>query len=632
MFAFLLLVCLTIPGWSILKLCTANQYSSKDWFFFPVISLGYFIFLFLVYNYADLSYKTFSISYFAVLAVVLAASCLKNGAKVFDKIKDLSIEDILPPLVILIVLVLYALWAGAYVEIPGDPIWHMARITDAAQVWREETIKPVTSLFSSGNYYWYKFCGWLLHLSGSTLSEQLNVLWTVNFIVFTAIFYSFAKTIFEDSELNANEIVWAGAIAVFFLVLHYGIGPFSYVRYYAFAPGYFAMTGYWAIIVLVWRYLSGNVPFIYSLIFASILTLITALLHHQEVMYALLMSAAIISVMFVREVAVKKRAVFLNKVSICFVLLIVCYLSIHIFLYLSKVRNYPLEGGWIIPLNELLPFVDHLYILKPDWQFYQVLTVFGIWAYVVYFFNLRNLKLPVIVVAGLWIPFFTVFNPIFVDLFLRVSYPEVLWRICYVVPFALFMAYMLVRWLRQLLDKTDLIIRVKSALLILVTISLLFPFNFGFIFNQYDKLTMLKPMSAESDHRQMQDMLDYLNTRPVQNVLTDQVTGYLVNALTEHEYLGAKFYALGTLNTNRQELKLEYFKDYDKGMLVLNFRQGSLSDVGRISGHWGESIRNYSRYYSPAFIKFVESHSDNFELVKQFADVKIYKIDLAFDN
>lgn len=628
MFALLLIVCLILPGWVILKLINVERNLQQDWFFFPAVSLGYFLSIYLIYNYAGLSYQSFSVSYFALLSLILCICLLKNRHSIISFFSNISLVAAAPALALFGVLLVYAIWAGAYAEIPGDPLWHLARITDAAQVWREDSIKPVTSLFSSGNYYWYKFCGWLLYLSGSSLTEQLNALWVINFMVFVGAFYAFSKVVFNDSDLNQSQIIWASLLAVLLLILHFGIGPFSYVRYYAFAPGYFAMTAYWAIVVVIWRYLSDKHNLFYSCIFAFILTFITALLHQQEVMYAILMSAAILCVMFLRNIRDQENIFSLTKVKVCFLLLVVGYLALHAFLYISKVRNFPLEGGWIIPLSDLLPFVNHLYVLKPNWQFFQVLTVFGVWAYLIYFIYARNIKLPAFVVAGMWLPLFTVFNPIFVDLFLRVTYPEVLWRICYVIPVALLMAYMMVYWVGQLSVTQQVLKKCQIAALMFISIVLLLPFNAGFIYNQYHKFAMLKQVDIKADQRQMQDVLSFLNEQPVQTVLTDQVTGYLVNALTEHEYWGNKFYGSGTLNTNRQEIKLDYFKQYNNGLLVLNFRQGIPSEIGRISGHWGENIRNYRRYYSQPFIEFVNSNPANFKLIKQFKDVQVFKVSL----
>lgn len=145
--------------------------------------------------------------------------------------------------------------------------------------------------------------------------------------------------------------------------------------------------------------------------------------------------------------------------------------------------------------------------------------------------------------------------------------------------------------------------------------------------NNYSKLTMLAPVAPEASFDNFEDVLKFLNTLPPNNLLTDQVTGYAINAFTPHVYHGHKFFNLYTTETYLPEYELSDIDEYRGGYLVINNRDGNLSSFGHeTGGHWPVDIRLYSQQYSHAFWQLVLNNPDVFTNIWQLNNIQVYQI------
>ncbi|NKB64473.1 MAG: hypothetical protein GKR95_20920 [Gammaproteobacteria bacterium] len=651
LFILLYSICLVVPGWALLSSLRITGFT--NWYLYPISSLGVFVVMSVVFSLFNFPVSWFAVSYFLVV-LGLIAMAVKTRYPSLPKFSDwetVSISGnwpIILPAGLFSVLLFYGISVGPYMEIPGDPLWHILKIGEAIEHWVAGEVwefKAKKDVLLAPNYHWYHFCGWLIELTGANLQRAMASIWIVNFILFTSAFYAFAIRVFKDTELSDLQQKCASALAVVFLLLHFGIGSFSYLRYYAFAPSFIALIGYWSMVIVIWDFLSGRSGLVKAVLLGGFLAFTTMLLHHQEVLFMAVMAVLITGAMFWRWLCAggsfpwksrwKDPGLRLKKnrsaqiVCLCFLLVIIGYLVIHGYLYFSRVRNHALEGGWLMPVSHTIPLLKHLFILKPNWQFYQVLTVWGIWGYAVYFFHMRKVKFPVVVVAGIWAPLWTVFNPVFIDFFLRLSFPEVVWRLVYIVPMELALSLLVVLWFQDFSWKTGRAFSyrtVGSLTLILITILLLWPFTTSILSNQYAKFGMLSSVNKEADHRHLNDLVTYLEQISETQLLTDQITGYVINAFTQHRYNGHKFYGHGALNTRDAEYKIEDFNSYQQGILVINQRQGSMSDTGRVSGHWPVNIRLYSKWYSQEFLQFISDNPNHFKLLETLPEISIYRI------
>ena len=635
--------CLTVPGWALLYACNYNP--RREWYLYPITSLFYFLALILLFRLLHVPFNYFSGLYFGLLVPLLILNLYRlkqraEGRRISFSWSMDKFSWIMPVLVM--VLALYAVVVGPYTEVPSDSLWHISKIRQFTLFWSQVPQaweRPLWDIVSQSNYYWYHFCAWLLVLTGMEFESGLSAIWTINFVLFCMSFHAFARTVFADSPFRSCQIQIAALISVFFLIFHFGIGPFSFVRYYVFAPAYLALTGFWSVLIVCCQFLKGQIPFHKTLLLSSLLGLTTLMLHHQEALYIAVMLTLLVGTLFLRDlrtalmqprlaspVKVLWQTPDSRKILVCLLVLIAGYLCVHGWLYLYKARSFALDGGFIIPLAQLLPFFNHLFVLDPAGQFFQVLTIWGVWAYVVYFLFSKRGQLPPIITAGLFVPVWTIFNPVFVDLFLRISWPEVLWRLCYLIPLELWMAWMVVYWGTTIFQTKYLSRKAGYGILCLMTVILLFRFDTGFVFNHYSKVEMLKPVAQGSDYRYLQDVTEALNRFPANKVLSDRVTGYVINAYTDHQYNGHKFYGLGATSTTQKEYHLKDFSDYNRGLLVVNRRTGDLSYIGAIGKHWPDDIRHHEKAYSDSFLQFVDRHPQQFLLEKELEGVSIYSI------
>ena len=92
--------------------------------------------------------------------------------------------------------------------------------------------------------------------------------------------------------MDSSQQLSAAVLAVVLTLLHFGIGPFSYVRYYALAPAFMAFTGYWAALILVWNWLKGHGGMAKTILLVGFLGTTTMVLHQQEALFIAVMSVS----------------------------------------------------------------------------------------------------------------------------------------------------------------------------------------------------------------------------------------------------------------------------------------------------------------------------------------------------
>ncbi|MBT5031744.1 MAG: hypothetical protein HOM55_05550 [Proteobacteria bacterium] len=634
MFLLVYIALLLLPGAAALFALSRKPASFGE---IPLTSLGLFVLATAVVGLAGWSAVELRAIYFGAVAASFAAAGWRftTGVEPKNRITQWMASPDSYTLILAVGLVGYGLWAGPYTEIPADVYGHFGRITDSQEWFAGDNslkIANISGVFASAIYYWYRFVALCLSLTGAELHNEVGSIAIVNLLIFFGAFFSFAKVVVAEDTRLINVGLTA-ALATVLLVLHFGVGPFSYIRYYTFGPAFFALAGYFALMVILIQILKQGTVSIRLCLGAILLALAVAALHAQEALYLVVMAAMLFGVHFVRT----RRSASANSryselgdskrlVSVLFYTAVTIYVLAHLVLYFTVARNWPLDGGFLQPLSDLFPFTQNLYILKPTQQFYQVLTIWGVFVYLLYALYSRKKEVPAYIAAGMWLPLFTVFNPVFIDLFLRLSFAEVVWRLCYLLPVELFAAWYLVRgWesFRQLGKYSD---RFRVLLASVLLCVFLLPLSTRYLENKYSKLHMLAPVSAEADYRQLDDVLGYLNEQSPGDLLTDQVTGYVINAFTGHVYYGQKFYNLFTTATNLRDYDLTDFEQYRGGYLVINGRDGDFSEVGETGGHWASDIRLYSKQYSWAFWQMVIENPDVFSKVWEQDRISVYRI------
>ena len=305
-----------------------------------------------------------------------------------------------------------------------------------------------------------------------------------------------------------------------------------------------------------------------------------------------------------------------------------------LFAFLWVRFNYQYRG---IDQNEIIEFsvqyLGRLFIIDPSFRFFDVITIWGGFIFVLFIAYFRNMLKQPFLVLGMLSPLFTMFNPVFADMFLRVGHSTTLWRMSYFVPIH-FVGGALVILLFQSAARAVVIKKVLCYSSIAALFFLLLPSFFGFPVNESAKTTLGKVDKANSWHH-WQDLVEFVNSDDGQGlknrkpILTDPVTGYLIGSFTRHRSYNYKF--IPSSRYYRNPFSFESYDDfplsrYAGQIIIVNLRNGNESDAGERSGHWHRQVLRVTDYYSDKLLPHLQAHSDRFKKLWSSSDIYIYRI------
>ncbi|MGA8262205.1 MAG: hypothetical protein WB783_18525 [Arenicellales bacterium] len=532
----------------------------------------------------------------------------------------------------------YTLWAGPYTEVPADAWWHLARINDRLHLLnhgRIGSLGRLQDLISKGEAYAYTITAYFVYLTCGKIQAAMRPVALANTLLFACGVYSFALFIFEKTIADRRVLHAVAAAAVFFFITHFGLSVFSYVRYYVYAPTILNYVVYLTALAYFLRFIDASEGEFRYLAFAGILGVTALMVHKQEALFLATMGGAIL---LVRVIAAGYRmkhgmrsehSLFESdrRSWVLFAVCSVAYLAVHAAAYVTIRRHDPLLHGTMADINTYVPFLRNLYILKPDYQFYQVITVWGVLVYLLFAVRFKEFSGNSYIVAGMLLPLLTVFNPVYTDLFLRFSWPHLLWRLCYLLPLPFVGGYLLVRAIGWSVGGQGLMARAGGVGAAAALVGLLLPINTTFFVSPFSRIYTLEPVARTNDYRLWKDMIAYLDTRKASDVITDPVTGYVVNGLTNDDYFGYKFYGLGAFRVDRGRYESRDFAGMNGWLVIINQRDGSESDTGRVGRHWPADIMTVSNWYSDAFKKYVTGNPRQFRKIWGVDHIDVYRIE-----
>jgi hypothetical protein len=555
------------------------------------------------------------------------------------------------PTITMSIIVGYLVWVGPYMEVPADAWWHLGRISNLLREINQNdmgSMEGLGSLFDRDNYYWHGVLAYLVYLVGIDLGKASFYITVGSTTVFCFGVYSFALRVFDSIEQSAWKRHLIAASTVLFFVTQFGIDVFSYIRYYVFSPGFLNYILYLSALVCVLEFLERKGCGIGLLCAGVILLLAAATIHLQEAIFIVVMTGVIALVMSVSFLSSSRNrgnawlTLSAGKKPLILVLALACaYGIVHLLAYWKLERENPLSYGLLVDMRHYLPFLRNLYVLKPTEQFYEVITVWGVFVYALFVLNCKRLSSSPYLVAGMVVPFFTVFNPVFTDFFLRFVGSQVFWRMCYMVPLPFVAGYFLIKGMGEAIDGKRMRDKLAGIGVVAGLIVLLLPINTIFFISDNSKIYTLAAVHEDNSYRLWSDLLAFLENQERSGIITDRVTGYVINGLTKHKYRGYKFYDLYASHINRQSYENEKFQSEDgwkrlvlgqefeakkPWLVVINRRDGGMSEVGRLSGHWPADIMKVSKQYSDAFIEYVVGRPDLFQNIWERERITVYRV------
>lgn len=543
--------------------------------------------------------------------------------------------------VILILLSAYYYYAGPYLEVPADVFQHLEYI----QAMSNNIDASLSTGHSLSQYYlpvngkhWHYFYALINSWIGHEPSDSIQAASFFNNLVFLLAVYTFSLSLFRKTLSDRSTLISIALCTTMFTFLHFGVNVFSFIRYYAMAPVMLNMALYFTVMLLVLDFYERK-TWRLTYIFISIVILYScALIHAQEALFVIIMAMMLGLYYFLRlnvpafrkmsggNLELAAESLYKLKINIVFALSVLVFVCVWVYSYVYLDRNSVITPK-LFNLGNYSSFLDGQFILNPVHQFYAVITMWGIAVYILFFINWEKFRANPFLVCGMLSPVFTVFNPLFVDLFLRYDNSLTLWRLSFLVPLSFVAGYI---FLFAILDvfKSGPAGKSKGIILILVLVVPLFLGSSTGIGNLYSRIPTLAASDRDVTPAHWGDLIKYLDSVDEKNrIITDPVTGYMISALTKHNSPRKKFHRIwGYVEFNFDDYNDHPLDRYQGFMLVINKRDGALSLNGKLARHWPEKILNVSSYYSDALEPYLVSHPERFAMLWEHDGIKVYRI------
>ncbi|MEA3292635.1 MAG: hypothetical protein U9Q71_10090, partial [Pseudomonadota bacterium] len=449
--------------------------------------------------------------------------------------------------------------------------------------------------------------------------------------------YSFAYFLFGKFEFTPTQRTAAAVLSALFVALHMGINVFAYIRYYGMAPTMLNFALFFTGIICITMLLEKDTPRWQWAAILAACTIAAMLIHNQEALYIVVLGTLMLAWNGIRTLLPKLRGypakywprITLRNGQILLLLsLFASAVLIEIWAY-THLERAPLLQEKVITVSAANAFLNRLPILNPGFQFIRVLTVWGLLVYLLFLLNFRRFAAHPYFVAGMALPLFTVFNPLFVDLFLRFDDSTTLWRLGYAIPLHFVAAWLVVYYTALLARSYGILAKGEAVIGLVLLFLLLLPVSLGDWQNAYARTT-LAPVPETGDYRYWRDMIDRLNTLPQrETILTDSVTGYVVSALTGHRTFHYKFFPSREYKQHWHDLisadstSLNKLGDW---LLLVNMRDGAFSRTGELARHWPPDIMSVSRHYPPGLDQLIEAQPERFKLLWRENKIALYRM------
>ncbi len=633
--ALLLLAQLVLPG---LALATLLRLPGPRFLHAVGLSLCYFVLLFALAGTGQWPVTVFNTVYLGgagllILLALIKGYLRKPGASLnaFQAIarQRFQVSVILS---LASVLFVYLSVAGPYLEIPSDAFAHLKYIQLSTHDWLTASdlsqISPATRFMN--RHTWYDLVAYGLLLSHSDAGGASRWLHLVTVPLFLFAVYSFATYLYDGDRHSPRQKIAFAALSSIFVALHFGVNVFSFIRYYALAPSMLNFVVYFAAMVLLLDLFRRSQLRATSLLAIVACFLTMLIVHTQEALFMAVM--ALLLALYYSFAGNAGRtspggswsiAVGQRQIAIVTGIGLIAVVSGWYYAH----QELAIKSGYLPHILPVASFGSERYfILQPSNKFYQTLSHWGLAVYALFLVYFRRFLNQPYLLMGMLSPLVTVFNPLFIDLFLRFYSDNTLWRFAYLVPIHLSAAHiMLGAWddTRQQGGFRKLLALASIGLLIV----LLLPVNTAkqpWLFSRY--LTLQK-VDAHNSPTYLSDLTDFLASLPKrEDIVTDPVTAYVVSALTRHHAPSHKFFSNHDYRLNRDSYDGNAFADYKNRLLIINRRSGNESRTGRISGHWRADILETGKYYSVALMDYVKSNPLRFKKLWRQDRIVIYRI------
>jgi len=313
LFLSLLTGILLLPGYAVTKapFFTRLELPKGGRFLISLlVSYSIYIFIFIIKDKFHYSWTTFDVIIYVALLlsiIVLLYSLFKFSER-HVKVKS---KELVGLIIVLLTVMIYHGFVGAYDELPADIYEHLGRyqkaLTDQRLDLLTYTSLGLSDLVMQKSNIWYKLIAQCSRISEVSTEQVIYLTTMVTKGLFALSIYSFSLCIFSQKK---NKVL-ISLIATLFVFLHMGINVMAYTRYYSFAPTILAYCIYLGAIVcfitlLEKKKLKQGIILV-LLILLSIFS--SANIHTQEALFIIVMTLSISFVVMIRRMLVYIRGV-----------------------------------------------------------------------------------------------------------------------------------------------------------------------------------------------------------------------------------------------------------------------------------------------------------------------------------
>ena len=520
---------------------------------------------------------------------------------------------------------LYYSLTGPYLEVPADLWNHLGAIRDYSTSLENGLINT--------NQPWYLLLALSAHLSGQSVAEALLTLTFVLQSVFLIGIASFVREVTRPLVKGNSDLYLLIVFSTLLTALTFGTSVFAFFSYYVLAPVFINLHLFFFASLLIFSF-SGKSEdrgfFIQTSVLLLLIIVVSYIFHKQETLFiGILIWAfgAVTTFRLIRRESIGNISTsFDNAVGFLFPLLsstLFCATIVYGIYYIIFIPgNLPPLRNNTLDISNLFGGNSSLLIADPMGRVLETVNLWGVVVVCFYFcFVQRESRSPALSAMAI-APYVILFTPFFSDPLLSLIPQDTLWRLSYVTPFGILASYSLYSSIRD--DNRRMFRTVAAAALALIPLSPIQPYG-NWLPSRY---STLPPIDSRLESRLWQDLLSELQRIGPNNVLTDPVTCYLVNALSSSKCFGFKFHGSGDfIPINYDRYGSRHFSDFHKWLLVINKRDGLTSENGRQSGHWAPEVMMVSKSYSPRLDAFLKTEPAHINLVWSADKIHVYEID-----
>ncbi len=529
---------------------------------------------------------------------------------------------------VLLLLVCYQYFSGPFIDHGIDLFWHLHTVQTAANYLTDFSGQLQVSLrLGTQNNAFHYIAAYFSTQTGTPPHRLIEIISIAYPALWSFSIFYFCKYIFRLVGVDKAQLVLSCSLAVFFYWTTFGINNFSFPRYYIGGPVILNYCIFLALVVLLIEQITTRISPKLTVLMA-LLVMVSTYLHPQEAILFLTFCFALSIAYFLPRIGLGPYSLDIipsrRNSQIMFAMFAALLLGFALIIF--NLPPYSFDPVRLLNLGVVSQKLSSLNILNPTRQFYTVLGIWGFYVYLIALIYYKAITKSAIMLAALILPLVTVFNPLYTEAYLRLTYPQVLWRVLFAMYLPIVASYLILTSLAgwKLMSGST---RFWRLLLLVPLFGLLLPFKNDFINNSMVRSPSLVRSPVENSYKNWIDLIEFLQgleTR--QRILTDPATGYAIRALTQHRYHGFKFFKSNYNEFNFENYQNDPLKQYVGWILVVNLRGGQINSRLNAPHHIYPNIMHTAEHYGPPLFQELELNPQKYQLLWKSDKIFVYLI------